>query len=61
MSIRRLCVRISNCSRLFLSTKGERRAVHRFLMVGRGMGPATRAPVRRAVSTISLVDSSQIR
>src|SRR5207253_2507438 len=56
MSSRRLCVRSSSCSRLFLSTCGLRSTVQRFLTVGSGIGPATRAPVRRAVSTISLVD-----
>src|SRR5215207_10269426 len=61
MSIRRLCVRISNCSRDFLSTWGERRTVHLFLEVGSGIGPATRAPVRLAVSTISDVDWSSTR
>src|SRR5215217_8077977 len=61
MSIRRLCVRISNCSRDFLSTWGERSTVHLFLEVGSGIGPATRAPVRLAVSTISDVDWSSTR
>src|SRR5581483_3579513 len=56
MSIRRLCVLISNCSRDFLSTCGERNTVHLFFTVGSGIGPATRAPVRFAVSTISVVD-----
>src|SRR5262249_21737231 len=36
MSIRRLCVRISNCSRDFLSTCGDRRTVQRLITVGRG-------------------------
>jgi len=61
MSIRRLWVRISNCSRDFLSTCGDRRTVQRFRSVGSGIGPASRAPVRRAVSTISLVDWSSTR
>src|SRR5688500_1042483 len=56
MSIRRLCVRISNCSRDFLSTCGDRSTVHLFFSVGSGTGPARRAPVRFAVSTISVVD-----
>src|SRR2546429_548464 len=56
MSISRLCVRISNCSRDFLSTCGERSTVQRLIDVGRGIGPATSAPVRLAVSTISRVD-----
>jgi hypothetical protein len=37
-------VRISNCSRDFLSTCGERRTVNLLMIVGRGIGPATRAP-----------------
>src|SRR5580704_336457 len=61
MSISRLCVRISNCSRDFLSTCGERKTVQRLIVVGKGMGPATSAPVRFAVSTISRVDWSRIR
>src|SRR5205085_12030550 len=61
MSISRLCVRISNCSRDFLSTCGERRTVHLFFAVGSGIGPASRAPVRFAVSTISVVDWSSTR
>jgi len=35
---------------------GDRRTQYLLIPVGRGMGPATRAPVRLAVSTISLVD-----
>ena len=58
MSISRLCVRISNCSRDVLSTWGERSTVHRLMMVGSSTGPATRAPVRRTVSTISFTDRS---
>src|SRR5688500_16469986 len=61
MSMGRLCVRISNCSRDFLSTCGERSTVHLFFDVGSGIGPASRAPVRLAVSTISPVDWSRIR
>src|SRR5439155_8546497 len=61
MSISRLCVRISNCSRDFLSTCGDRSTVQRLIVVGRGIGPATSAPVRLAVSTISRVDWSRIR
>src|SRR5579872_1446097 len=52
----RLCVRISNCSRDFLSTWGERKTVVMLRLVGSGMGPATVAPVLFAVSTISVVD-----
>src|SRR3974390_1926981 len=61
MSRRRLCVRISNCSRLFLSTCGERLTVNFSMRVGSGMGPRTWAPVRFAVFTISRVDESRIR
>src|SRR4029077_4797988 len=60
ISISRLCVRISNCSRDFLSTCGDRSTVQRLIVVGRGIGPATSAPVRFAVSTISRVDWSRI-
>src|SRR5437764_1388530 len=56
-----LCVRISNCSRDFLSTCGERSTVVTLRWVGSGMGPATLAPVRLAVSTISVVDWSNTR
>src|SRR5207244_4381471 len=58
MSISRLCVRISNCSRDFLSTCGERSTVHLFFAVGSGIGPASLAPVRCAVSTIAVHDGS---
>mgnify|MGYP003423838181 CR=1 FL=1 len=34
----------------------QRSTVQRLRTVGNGMGPATRAPVRLAVSTISVVD-----
>src|ERR1700731_300391 len=61
MSRRRLWVRISNCSRLFLSTCGERLTVNFSMRVGSGMGPRTWAPVRFAVFTISRVDVSRIR
>src|ERR671910_2180363 len=61
MSISRLCVLISNCSRDFLSTCGERSTVHLLIDVGSGIGPARRAPVRFAVSTISVVDWSSTR
>jgi len=44
-----------------LSTCGERRTVQRLIVVGSGIGPATVAPVRLAVSTISRVDWSRIR
>src|SRR5687767_193950 len=61
MSIRRLWVRTSNCSRDFLSTCGERSTVHLLISVGSGIGPASRAPVRLAVSTISPVLWSSTR
>src|SRR5262249_35173498 len=58
MSSSRLCVRISNCSRDFLSTCGERSTQYLLIFVGNGIGPATLAPVRLAVSTISPADWS---
>src|SRR4029077_5165253 len=61
MSSMRLWVRISNCSRDFLSTCGERKTVNFSILVGSGIGPRTRAPVRFAVLTISLVDWSSTR
>src|ERR1700741_4747490 len=54
MSIRRLCVRISKCSWESLSLKGDLTTAYTFFSVGRGTGPETVAPVRVAVSTISL-------
>src|SRR3954463_13916574 len=54
MSIRRLCVRISKCSWESLSLKGDFTTAYTFFSVGRGTGPDTEAPVRVAVSTISL-------
>src|SRR4029079_6714854 len=54
-----LCVRISNCSRDFLSTWGERSTQYLLIFVGNGIGPATLAPVRLAVSTISPADWSR--
>src|SRR5215813_11801432 len=61
MSSRRLWVRISNCSRLFLSMCGERLTVNFSILVGNGMGPRTCAPVRLAVATISRVEASRMR
>src|SRR5260221_4103086 len=61
ISSRRLCVRISNCSRLFLSMWGERLTVNFSILVGSGIGPRTCAPVRLAVATISRVDASRMR
>src|SRR3979409_452992 len=54
MSISRLWVRISKCSRESLSLNGERITQYTFFSVGSGTGPETVAPVRVAVSTISL-------
>src|SRR5690606_22288530 len=58
--IRRLCVRISNCSRESLSMWGERSTVKTFRSVGKGTGPDTEAPVRLAVSTILSAELSRI-
>src|SRR6516165_577690 len=58
MSIRRLCVRISKCSRESLSLNGERITQYTFFSVGSGTGPDTLAPVRVAVSTISFAADS---
>src|SRR6185437_12836416 len=52
-SRRRLWVRISNCSRLFLSTCGERSTVKRLMAVGKGMGPAFSGPGRGGLWTFS--------
>src|SRR5579863_333182 len=52
MSISRLCVRISKCSRESLYLCGERMTQYTFFSVGSGTGPATFAPVRVTVSTI---------
>src|SRR5213076_649709 len=53
MSISRLCVFSSNCSRLFLSMCGLRSTVHSCRLVGSGMGPETWAQVFSAVRTMS--------
>src|SRR5580658_4175375 len=58
MSIRRLWVRISKCSRESLSLNGDRITQYTFFSVGSGTGPDTLAPVRVAVSTISLAADS---
>ena len=52
VSIIRLCVLNSKCSRDFLWTCGERRTQYIRLFVGKGIGPATLASVLFAVSTI---------
>src|SRR4051794_24183966 len=51
-------MRISKCSRLSLSTCGERTTVYLRISVGRGTGPRTFAWVRTTVSTIFFVDWS---
>src|ERR1043166_8070922 len=53
-------MRISNCSRDFLSTCGLRSTVYTVLRVGSGTGPEVTAPVRRAVRTISAADWSSV-
>ena len=60
MSTKRLCVRISNWSRLSLCTKAERLTVYFFFSVGSGIGPITLAPDLSAVSMIIRVDWSMI-
>src|SRR6476620_10414571 len=59
MSIRRLWVRISKCSRLSLYLCGERITQITFFSVGRGTGPTTVAPARVTVSTILRADESR--
>src|ERR1700676_71653 len=58
MSMRRLWVRISKCSRYFLSTWGARLTQNRLISVGSGTGPLTNAPVRFTVSTMRSADWS---
>src|SRR4029079_18843067 len=58
MSISRLCVRTSKCSRLSLALKGLRITQYTFFSVGRGTGPVIVAPERSAVSTMSRADLS---
>ncbi len=58
MSINRLCVRISKCSRESLSLNGLLMTQYTFFSVGSGTGPETVAPVRVAVSTISFAADS---
>src|SRR5688572_28090906 len=59
MSIRRLWVRISKCSRLSLYLWGDRMTHTTFFSVGRGTGPTTVAPARVTVSTILRADESR--
>ncbi len=56
ISIRRLCVRISNCSRESLYLCTARRIVYTDFSVGNGIGPETPAPDLLAVSTILSAD-----
>src|SRR3954469_7754687 len=58
MSMRRLCVRTSKCSRESLSLNGLRITQYTFFSVGRGTGPVIVAPLRCAVSTICWADRS---
>src|SRR6185437_5695009 len=58
MSMSRLCVRTSKCSRESLSLKGLRITQYTFFSVGRGTGPVIVAPERSAVSTMSRADLS---
>src|SRR6185437_390871 len=58
MSISRLCVRISKCSRESLSLNGPRMTQYTFFSVGSGTGPDTVAPDRWAVSTMERADRS---
>lgn len=55
------CVRISNCSRLFLSMCGDLLTVYFEILVGRGIGPFGMAPVRLAVATMSCAHRSRMR
>src|SRR5699024_2690789 len=58
MSMRRLWVRISKCSRESWYLCGERIPAYTFFSVGSGTGPTTRAPVRVTVSTIFFAEAS---
>ena len=58
MSINRLCVRISKCSRESLYLCGDRMTQYTFFSVGSGTGPTTLAPVRVTVSTILRAEAS---
>ena len=60
ISINLLWVLDSNCSLLFLSICGDLKTVYLSILVGRGIGPLTCAPVLLAVLTISSVDKSRI-
>src|SRR3989344_6282700 len=58
MSMRRLCTLISNCSLASLCTNDERFTVYFLISVGRGTGPTTLHPWRRAASAICLQEAS---
>src|SRR6188472_1586981 len=58
MSMSRLCVRTSKCSRESLSLNGLRITQYTFFSVGRGTGPVIVAPLRCAVSTICWAERS---
>jgi hypothetical protein len=58
ISIKRLCVRISNCSLASLCTNGERFTVYFRIAVGRGTGPTNSHPCRSTVSIICLQELS---
>lgn len=60
ISITRLCVRISNCSRASLWTNVDRLTVYFLICVGNGIGPTTFASKRVAVSIICLTEASRI-
>ena len=60
MSMTRLCIRISNCSRASLCTKVERFTVYFLISVGSGIGPITFASKRSAVSMICFTETSRI-
>src|SRR5699024_10033344 len=58
MSMSRLCVRISKCSRESLYLCGDRITQKRLISVGSGTGPEMAAPVRVTVSTILRAEES---
>lgn len=58
MSINRLCVRISYCSRASLCTNEDRFTVYFRMAVGRGTGPTNSHPCLSTVSIICLQEAS---
>src|SRR5882672_8035420 len=60
MSMSRLWIRISNCSRDFLSVCGDRKTQYFLICVGSSTGPTRTAPVRFTTSTILTKESSSI-